>query len=108
ARELSPPAGAAKEKPPAPSGPRSLRPFNQIWGSLHVTLTDKETDASVKARCYLTDAADHSWSPSGALTYVKPLEQHFIASGEFQISLPGGNYTLRIERGAEYRPVTRT
>lgn len=94
--------------PAEPVRPRQLYPQNQIWGSLRATLVDQKTGRGVKARCYLTDSADKPWSPSGAITYVKPLEQHFIASEEFRISLPPGNYTLRVERGTEYRPVSRS
>jgi hypothetical protein len=77
---------------------------NQIWGHLLVTIVDHATGRNVYARCYLTDATGHLWTPSGAITYVKPPEQDFIALGNFKIELPLGTYTLRVERGTEYRP----
>jgi len=101
----TPPEQASQ--PLQPPRPRGLLLQNQLWGSLRATIVDHESGRAVKARCYLTDAADQSWSPSGAITYVKPLERHFIASGEFQIALPPGAYILRVERGTEYRPVIR-
>jgi hypothetical protein len=94
-------------QPAQPPRPRGLLLQNQLWGSLRATIVDHESRRAVKARCYLTDSTDQPWSPSGAITYVKPLERHFIASGEFQIALPPGAYTLRVERGTEYRPVIR-
>jgi hypothetical protein len=108
AGEASPSAG--RTAPQQSSGsvrPRAAHPQNQIWGSLRAAIVDQESGRGVKARCYLTDSTDQPWSPSGAITYVKPLERHFIASGEFQIALPQGTYILRVERGTEYRPVIR-
>jgi hypothetical protein len=108
AGELSPSAGQTTPKQSSPPlQPQELHLQNQIWGSLRAAIVDQETGRGVKARCYLTDSADQSWSPSGAITYVKPLERHFIASGEFQIALPPGTYILRVERGTEYLPVIR-
>ena len=77
---------------------------NQIWGHLLVTVVDHATGRNVYARCYLTDTTGLIWTPSGAITYVKPPEQNFIALGSFKIELPPGTYTLRVERGTEYRP----
>ena len=87
---------------------QSMRfPLGQIWGHLRVVIVDQATGREVPARCYLTNAAGESWFPSGALTYVKPPERNFIASGRFQIELPTGAYNLRVERGTEYRPENR-
>lgn len=108
AGELKPSTGrTAPEQSSQPLRPQELRPQNQIWGSLRAVIVDQEGGLGLKARCYLTDSADQAWSPSGAITYVKPLERHFIVSGEFQIALPPGTYTLRVGRGTEYRPVIR-
>jgi hypothetical protein len=106
AAELNKPVPAAQQEA-APTGPLWLFPRNQIWGILHVLIIDKETGRPTKARCYLTDSADQGWTPSRAMTYVKPLERHFFADGEFRISLSPGKYVLRVERGAEYAPITR-
>jgi hypothetical protein len=80
---------------------------NQIWGILSVKIIDDETSGPVSARCYLTDRAGRNWAPPGLITYVKPPEVHFIAPGQFEISLPPGIYVLRVMRGTEYRRRTK-
>jgi hypothetical protein len=107
AAELNQAGAHAPQKGAAPADPRWLFPRDQIWGILHVTIVDKETGRPAKARCYLTDSAGQTWTPSRAMTYVKPLETHFYADGEFRVWLPPGQYNLRVEHGTEYRSVTR-
>ncbi len=85
-------------------GQQAITFRDQIWGHLLVTTIDQATGLKVDARCYLTDSAGHPWTPSGSITYVKPPEQDFIALTHFEIALPPGTYTLRVVRGAEYRP----
>jgi hypothetical protein len=80
---------------------------NQIWGHLEVVTLDRDSAKLVPARCYLTDSAGRNWTPSGAITYVKPPEVDFIGQGEFEISLPPGAYTLRVEHGTEFRRLQR-
>lgn len=84
----------------------SVRGRAEPWGELRVAVIDLDTDQHIAARCYLSDPTRQFWSPPGALNYVKPPERHFIAPGEFRISLPPRVYTLTVERGPEYRPVT--
>lgn len=86
---------------------QSARGSAEPWGSLRVSIVDRDTGGAIAARCYLTDPKDQFWSPVGAINYVKPPERHFIAAGGFQIALPPRKYTLAVERGPEYRPVTR-
>lgn len=88
-------------------GQQQLHLQDQIWGHLRVAIIDETTGRAVPARCYLTDQTSKDWVPSGALSYVKPPERDFIASGNFQIELPTGTYRLRVERGTEYRPEKR-
>jgi len=107
AGESSPSANPTTGQSSMSRRPQDPHPQNQIWGRLHITIIDKDTGRAVHARCYLTDSSDQPWTPSGAITYVKPLERHFIANGEFGIALPEGTYTLRVERGTEYRPEIR-
>jgi len=86
---------------------QSERGKAEPWGQLRVEITDRDTGRAIAAHCYLVDPTKQSWSPVGAINYVKPPERHFIASGGFQIALPPRKYTLTVERGPEYRPVTR-
>ncbi|HUU14929.1 MAG TPA: hypothetical protein VM182_14665, partial [Terriglobia bacterium] len=85
----------------------STRGKAEVWGSLRVSIVDGATGKPLSARCYLTDSTQQSWSPEGAVNYVKPPERHFIAEGGFRIALPPRTYTLTVERGTEYRSVTR-
>jgi hypothetical protein len=76
-------------------------------GSLRVQISDSDSGHGVFARCYLTDSANNSLSPPGAVQYVKPPENNFISTGEFKLDLPPGTYSLTVERGPEYRAVKR-
>ena len=91
--------GAAAAPQQAPAG--------KAEGRLKVEIFDRATGRAVNARCYLTDAANKLWAPAGAPQYHKPPEEHFIAEGKFEISLPPGRYKLQVERGPEYRAVAR-
>ncbi len=86
---------------------QSVRGKADVWGNLHVFIVDRVTRHPVTARCYLTDPTKQTWSPAGAVNYVKPPERHFVAEGELRIALPARKYTLTVERGTEYKRVTR-
>ncbi len=60
----------------------------------------------VPARYYLTDGAGKAWTPANVIAYERRAERHFIAKTGFEIDLPAGKYTLVIERGPEYHPIT--
>jgi hypothetical protein len=85
----------------------SVRGKAEAWGELRVTVIDPDTGKPLPARCYLTDPTRQSWSPPGAINYVKPPERNFVTTGEFKIALPPRVYKLTVERGPEYRAVTR-
>jgi len=85
----------------------SVRGKAEPWGELRVTVSDHDTGKPMPARCYLTDPTQQFWSPPGAVNYVKPPERNFITTGEFKIALPPRVYRLVVERGPEYRAVTR-
>jgi hypothetical protein len=89
------------------AGPQIQLERKTTAGRLRVVIVDSETGRSVYARCYLTDSAGESLTPAGVVAYQKPPERHFVTSGEFLIDVPPGKYTLRVERGPEYRGVTR-
>ena len=82
--------------------PKALRAASPA--KLRVEVRDRGSGKVIPARFYLTDAAGKHWAPTGAITYDKNDEHHFISSGPFSIDLPAGRYTLTCERGPEYRP----
>jgi len=73
-------------------------------GSLHVEVQDAGNRQRVAARCYLTDESGKPWTPTGAFTYDKRQEHHFITDETFDVALSPGRYLLRVERGPEYQP----
>lgn len=88
-------------------GQESERGKAEPWGSLSVTIVDHDSGKVTPARCYLTDPTNQSWSPVGAINYVKPPERNFVTTGTFKIALPPRVYKLVVERGPEYRAVMR-
>src|SRR5437870_3805103 len=82
--------------------------LHRIDSILQVETREKYSRRPVPARIYLTDSSGKAWEPAGAIVYNKGGERHFIADKPFSISLQPGEYTLRVERGTEYSPSTRT
>jgi hypothetical protein len=68
-------------------------------GRLQVQIIDHQTGQAANARCYLTDAADNFWAPSGANQYNKPPEQHFLDVGTVEISCPQVNPICKLSMG---------
>jgi len=71
---------------------------------LRVEVRDQARGELIPGRIYLTDDKGVHWAPDGLIAYVKGREHHFVSRGSFQIKLPPGKYTLRVERGPEYVP----
>jgi len=71
---------------------------------LRVEVRDQAGGELIPGRIYLTDDKGVHWAPDGLIAYVKGRERHFVSRGSFQIKLPPGKYTLRVERGPEYVP----
>src|SRR5437879_8506618 len=71
---------------------------------LQIEVRDQDDGPPIPARIYLTDDKGVPWAADGLITYVKGREHHFVSPGSFQIKLPPGKYTLRVERGPEYVP----
>jgi hypothetical protein len=71
---------------------------------LRVEVRDQADGPLIPARIYLMDDKGAHWAADGLITYVKGREHHFVSPGSFQIKLPAGKYTLRVERGPEYVP----
>lgn len=91
----------------AASAQESSQGKDEVWGKLHAVITDNN-GTPAKARCYLTDPANESWAPPGADNHVTPPERYFTCSGAFDISLPGREYTLKVQPGLQLQPATRT
>lgn len=78
------------------------------------TLELKVTDAngaSLPYRGYLKNAGGKTIYPEGAIHFEHVAnyeERHFLADAPLQLSLPAGTYTLRVERGLEWKPEERT
>jgi hypothetical protein len=71
--------------------------------SLHITCEGK----SAVARVYITDAGGKSYGIPGAIAYSRPGELHSIVEASATAELPPGRYTVRAEKGAEYRSVEK-
>jgi acetyl esterase/lipase len=80
--------------------------ISSLSGTLQVEIRDAASHQMVPARIYLLDQNGTLQVPTGAITYQKYNEHHFISQGSFQIGLPPGNYSLAVERGPEYLPWT--
>ncbi|HVN82685.1 MAG TPA: alpha/beta fold hydrolase [Terriglobia bacterium] len=70
--------------------------------TIQVEIRDAASHQIVPARIYLLDQNGNLQVPTGAITYEKYKEHHFISQGSFQLALPPGKYTLEVERGPEY------
>jgi hypothetical protein len=103
-------------------GVLALRAAAQLWAAdLTGTVLDEASGQPLAARLYLQDTAGkwffaESGSPDGsAVRYAKTnwvnpraVEVHTTLSAHpFRVNLPAGGYTLTVERGKEYRPLTQ-
>jgi hypothetical protein len=71
--------------------------------NLHVTTGGRPT----VARVYIADAAGKMLRIPDTIGYARRNEIHSIVDREAQISLPEGTYTIRAEKGHEYRPIEK-
>ena len=93
-----------------------------IGGELRMTIRDQATGQLVPARVYL-QGSDQAWhfvrSADASGTAVRYEKQNWnnkrsvefhttVSAHPCQADLPSGQYTLTVERGKEYFPVTRT
>lgn len=71
-------------------------------GNISLQVID-ESGIQIPFRAYIIDDAGESIIPEGVNSYVKTFfggqEQHILADGTINCSLPEGEYKLRIERG---------
>jgi len=86
------------------------RTYRRQMANLHVEIVDAETGRPVPARVYLKASDGKTYAPDNAYhRQNKRSGEHFFQStGHFQVELPSGEAELRVMRGFEYVPVTRT
>ncbi len=79
-------------------------------GKLEGRIVDAETGKVIHARVYVTDShSNHYFDPRGVVfKHRRDNEQNFSCDGKFEVELPAGEATIRIERGLEYRPLIKT
>lgn len=71
--------------------------------TLRVQIREAEKTELTPARVHLLDDKGKAYYPEKCLAY-KP-DGHFTVEGEFQISLPVGEFSILIEKGKEYHPI---
>ena len=74
---------------------------------VHIRTLDGPGGEPVHVRAYLR-RDEQLVLPEGLPSYDTEDERHFLIPGEARFELPQGRYELRVERGLEYRPVTRS
>lgn len=81
-------------------------PFGKLKGEIVEAATGKR----VYARVYVTDSRGNHYFDRRAVIFKhrRDNEQNFSCDGRFEVQLPPGKATVRIERGLEYKPLTRT
>ena len=94
----------------------SRRPFlaliAQPWAlraetaALHLTVSTGGVPAV--ARVYITAEDGKPVQIPGAITYTRRDEAHSIVDRQAAVNLPPGKYTIRAEKGAEFRSVEKT
>lgn len=75
--------------------------------SLTGSIIDGATGKPVSARVELTQGAQPIL-PAGFTFYDKRGEKHFYVPASFRIPLEAGQYTIRLDRGKEYRTLEET
>lgn len=74
-------------------------------GRLVVSVCENISRRPLAFRAYLTDDNNVFYRPDSPHHYFECAEEcHFLAEGSFEVTLPEGEYRLRIERGPEYYP----
>ena len=80
--------------------------FSQRQG-LSGSIVDGESGKPVTARIRLSQGTQPIL-PAGFTFYDRRGERHFYVPSTFRFPLEPGQYTIRIERGKEFRPVEET
>ena len=79
-------------------------------GKLKGEIVDAATGKPVHARVYMTDSqGNHHFDPRAVIfKHRRDNEQNFSCDGKFDVELPAGKATVRIERGLEYKPLLKS
>jgi TolB protein len=76
--------------------------FRTPTGRLNVRVVDKGTGAPLTARVSVQQKDGKYFAPVGALYRMLGNVEHFYAAGEADLTVPSGNYVVRVFRGIEY------
>jgi len=77
--------------------------FRRPTGTLRLKTIDKQSGGSASARVSLQQEGGKFFAPVGALYRVLDDYGHFYGNGETELTLPAGEYRLRVFHGPEYR-----
>jgi len=79
------------------------------FGKLKGEIIDAETGRIISARVYLSDSqGNHHFDPRAVVfKHRRDNEQNFSCDGRFEVELPPGKATVRVERGLEYKPLIK-
>ena len=88
----------------------SRRTFVQTLGAgllaaddASLSIVDAGTGKPIAARVLVRDTAGRNYVPPGAVEVRIAPDRWFVAKGP--VTLPAGDYSIRVEQGLEYRPV---
>ena len=71
---------------------------------LKVQIREIDKPELIPARVHLLDDKGNAYYPDKCVAYKN--DNHFTVDGQFNISLPNGKFSILIEKGKEYRPVS--
>jgi hypothetical protein len=79
-------------------------------GVLKGHIVDGATGQTTYARAYVTDSqGNHYFDPRAIIfKHRRDNERNFSCDGKFEVELPPGKATVRVERGLEYTPLVET
>jgi len=77
-------------------------------GILKLSVIDGATGLQVPARLRVRDRFDKDHTPSDSVVVPIAHDRWFVCPGEMRMRVPAGTVSVRVERGAEYRPIIQT
>jgi hypothetical protein len=73
-------------------------------GILRVQIREGEKSRLIPARVHLQDNRGKFYYPDRCVAYER--DNHFTVDGKFEIYLPAGKYSIMVDKGKEYRPIS--